>query len=282
MITFFFFRFVHNLHLAFGVLAFALATESRAWGAEATKGNLLTSPITVPKQDPPPTQHIEDPLEAKRRMEMQKIFEMENKKKRETSTAEQLDIEFGALLGLEFDAGMGMRSRYTHDENIFEVKQPAPLWGCEVFAQKSMTLRLGFNSGDVMNQQKLNLDARVGLSLFQGNVKVEQTGIQQQETTVTHRILRAYVSTMIQRNFGTRLHGGAGIGLGLASLNQIGLGVSDSFFATSYFPLVELQLAYALFPDVTLVGGVRKIGFTPKPTNSTSAAAATLGASVAF
>jgi hypothetical protein len=282
VITFFFFRFAHNLNPAFCVLAFALATESRASGAEATKDNLLTSPVTVPKQDPPPTQHIEDPLEAKRRMEMQKIFEIQNENRPETPTPEHLDIEFGALLGLEFDAGMGMRSRYTHDEDVFEVKQADPLLGCEVFAQKSIALRLGFKSVDVMNQQKLYLDARLGLSLFQGNVNVEQTGIQQRKALVTHRIFRAYVSTMVQKNFGARLHGGAGIGLGLASLNQIGLGVSDSFFASSYFPLVELQLTYALFPDVSLIGGVRKIGFTQKPTNSTTAAAATLGASVAF
>ncbi len=237
-----------------------------------------TTPATTPADSPAPTApQKEDPAEATRREELSRIFAIENEKREETPTIERFGIDFGLNLGTEISGGLGMTSKYVHDEDMFAVSRAQPLLGGEFSAEKSLLDMFGIRDAVWVKKSGIEFVGRAALALFQADLQVQQSGIQNREITVTHRLLRSHLAIVAKHNISENVSAGAGLGLGFASLNQAGLGVSDTFFTTSYPAFTELQLAYAVSPDLAVVGGVRKFGFTVKSEDTSNSLAGFLG-----
>lgn len=193
------------------------------------------------------------------------------------SPAGQFGINFGLNLGVEFGGGMGTTTKYTHNKDAFTVSSASPLFGGEFSAEKSLLDMFGMQDNAWVVKNDVDLVTRASLALFQGDLRVQQSGVQNREITVTHRLLRAHLSILFLKSVSDTVSLGGGFGLGFANLNQAGLGVSDTFFKASYPAFSELQAAYSVYPDLAVVVGLRKFGFSLKSEDTSNAIAGFLG-----
>jgi hypothetical protein len=213
--------------------------------------------------------------ETMRSTELSEIFSLEQQKKDAEPTPRNFGLEFGFALSLEIQGELGMVSIYSHDEDSFRLEKPHVFKGAEIFVQKAFFKPI-FQSSD------FRIITRANFELTQGEVSVRQSGIQNRKLEVTQRIFRAHAAILGLKTLQQNWSGGAAIGIGGASLDQIGLGVTDSFFATSYFPLIEILSVYQWNPDFAIVSSIRKINLESNPHNSASAVALTVGIAAGF
>jgi hypothetical protein len=237
---------------------------------------------TAPAPAATPAVPKDDPVEVKRREELSRVFLIESQKREERPASPRFGIDFGLNLAAEIHGGSGLRSVYFHDEDTFAVERSDPLWGAEFFAQKDLLGLFGDPANEEGTANRFGLLVRASFGMLQGDVEVEQSGVQERVIVVTHRVVQGALSLVGDVQPIKSLHVGIGLGYGFASLNQLGLGVTDTFLVSYSLPVFDVQVGYDVHPDWRIVLGLRRLGLSSVAEDATSALGATVGVVTGF
>ncbi len=220
--------------------------------------------------------------EEQRQTELSKVFAIEKDQRAAPASSDLLGIDFGLIVGLQVEGGMGLHSTFSHEEDTFSIETVQPLVGIEVSAAKSIFDLVQLSPTSWARQKSLDLALNLAVGIYQGDVTVEQHGIQERSSSVTHRLLQTHGSLFAQKIWRSGVKAGIGLGAGVQALNQIGTGISDSFFNTNIAPVGTVSIAYAMRPGWDIECSVRRFGFQANTLDRANSLTATTGMLVRF